>query len=42
MMLIIALKTSAMHQHRLQSIRLNWIKETPMAPPITIIAPAHN
>jgi cellulose synthase/poly-beta-1,6-N-acetylglucosamine synthase-like glycosyltransferase len=41
-MLIIALKTSAMHQHRLQSIRLNWIKETPMAPPITIIAPAHN
>jgi cellulose synthase/poly-beta-1,6-N-acetylglucosamine synthase-like glycosyltransferase len=41
-MLIIALKTSAMHQHRLESIRLSWIKETPMAPPITIIAPAHN
>jgi cellulose synthase/poly-beta-1,6-N-acetylglucosamine synthase-like glycosyltransferase len=41
-MLIIALKTSAMHQRRLESIRLNWIKETPMAPPITIIAPAHN
>ena len=41
-MLIIALRTSAMHQRRLQSIRLNWIKETPMAPPITIIAPAHN
>jgi cellulose synthase/poly-beta-1,6-N-acetylglucosamine synthase-like glycosyltransferase len=41
-MLIIAIKTSAMHQHRLESIRLNWIKETPMAPPITIIAPAHN
>ena len=41
-MLIIALKTSAMHQHRLESIRLNWIKETPMAPPITVIAPAHN
>ena len=41
-MLIIALKTSAMHQHRLESIRLSWIKESPMAPPITIIAPAHN
>jgi cellulose synthase/poly-beta-1,6-N-acetylglucosamine synthase-like glycosyltransferase len=41
-MLIIALKTSAMHQRRLESHRLSWIKETPMAPPITIIAPAHN
>src|SRR6266852_4687712 len=41
-MLIIALKTSAMHQRRLESIRLSWIKETPMAPPITVIAPAHN
>ena len=42
MMLMIALKTSATHQRRLQSYRLNWLKETPMAPPITIIAPAHN
>jgi cellulose synthase/poly-beta-1,6-N-acetylglucosamine synthase-like glycosyltransferase len=42
LMLIIALKTSAMHQRRLESIRLSWIKETPMAPPITVIAPAHN
>src|SRR5467141_2244299 len=41
-MLIIALKTTAMHQHRLESIRLSWIKESPMAPPITVIAPAHN
>jgi cellulose synthase/poly-beta-1,6-N-acetylglucosamine synthase-like glycosyltransferase len=41
-MLIVALKTSAMHQRRLESHRLSWIKETPMAPPITIIAPAHN
>lgn len=41
-MLIIALKTSAMHQHRLESHRLNWFKDTPMTPPITIIAPAHN
>jgi len=41
-MLIIALKTSATHQRRLESYRLSWIKESPMAPPITIIAPAHN
>ena len=41
-MLIIALKTSAKHQHRLESHRLSWIKESPMAPPITLIAPAHN
>jgi cellulose synthase/poly-beta-1,6-N-acetylglucosamine synthase-like glycosyltransferase len=42
MMLIIAVRTSALHQLRLQSHRLGWLKETPMAPPITIIAPAHN
>lgn len=41
-MLIIALKTSARHQRRLESHRLNWIKDTPMTPPITIIVPAHN
>lgn len=41
-MLIIALKTSAMHQRRLESHRLSWLKDTPMTPPITIIAPAHN
>src|SRR6266478_2655213 len=41
-MLIVALKTSAAHQRRLESRRLNWIKETPLAPPITIIVPAHN
>lgn len=41
-MLIIALKTSAMHQRRLESHQLGWIKDSPMAPPITIIAPAHN
>jgi cellulose synthase/poly-beta-1,6-N-acetylglucosamine synthase-like glycosyltransferase len=41
-MLIIALKTSAMHQRRLESHRLSWYKETPMTPPITIIVPAHN
>ncbi len=41
-MLVVALKTSLAHQRRLQSHRLNWIKETPLAPPITIISPAHN
>src|ERR1700682_5081792 len=42
MMLIVALKTSAAHQRRLESHRLPWIKESPMAPPITVVAPAHN
>src|SRR5260370_7883332 len=41
-MLITALKTSATHQRRLESHRLNWIKDSPLAPPIAIIAPAHN
>jgi cellulose synthase/poly-beta-1,6-N-acetylglucosamine synthase-like glycosyltransferase len=41
-MLVVALKTSAAHQRRLESHRLRWIKETSLAPPITIIAPAHN
>jgi len=41
-MLIIALRTSAMHQRRLESHRLSWFKDTPMTPPITIIVPAHN
>ena len=41
-MLTIAMKTSAMHQQRLQSYPLSWFKENPMAPPITMIVPAHN
>jgi cellulose synthase/poly-beta-1,6-N-acetylglucosamine synthase-like glycosyltransferase len=41
-MLIIALKTSAKHQRLLESYRLGWIKETSLAPPISIIVPAHN
>jgi len=41
-MLVVALKTSAVHQRRLQSYRLRWIGETPLTPPVTIIAPAHN
>lgn len=41
-MLIIALRSSAAHHRKLESRRVGWIKETPLAPPITIVAPAHN
>jgi cellulose synthase/poly-beta-1,6-N-acetylglucosamine synthase-like glycosyltransferase len=41
-MLIIALKTSAAHLRRMESIPLDWIKRSPMVPPITILVPAHN
>src|SRR5690348_6592405 len=41
-MLLIALKTSAKHQHFLESYHLDWMKETDLAPPISIIVPAHN
>jgi cellulose synthase/poly-beta-1,6-N-acetylglucosamine synthase-like glycosyltransferase len=41
-MLLVALKTSAAHQRLLESHSLRWIRDTPLAPPITIIAPAHN
>jgi cellulose synthase/poly-beta-1,6-N-acetylglucosamine synthase-like glycosyltransferase len=41
-MLLIALQTSARHHHLLQSYRLSWIKETSLAPPISMIVPAHN
>lgn len=41
-MLVVALRTTAAHQHALESHRTAWIKQTPLAPPITIIVPAHN
>lgn len=41
-MLIVALKTTAAHQRRLQSYRLDWFKASPLAPPITMLVPAHN
>src|SRR5207245_7343932 len=41
-MFIIALQTSAAHQRQLESMRFGWIKESPLAPPVTILAPAHN
>jgi cellulose synthase/poly-beta-1,6-N-acetylglucosamine synthase-like glycosyltransferase len=40
--LIIALRTSAAHQRGIESFRLRWITESPLAPPITLVAPAHN
>ena len=42
MMLIIALKTSAAHLRHLESIPLHWIKGSPLAPPISVLVPAHN
>lgn len=41
-MLLVALKTSTRHQRLLESYRLDWIKDTALAPPITIVVPAHN
>src|SRR5258708_18574869 len=41
-MLIIALRTSAAHLRHLESIRFDWIKGSPLVPPITLLVPAHN
>ena len=41
-MLLIALWTSGAHLRHLESIRFDWIKRSPLAPPITILVPAHN
>src|SRR6266853_1199798 len=41
-MLLIALKTSARHHHLLESHRFGWMKDTVLAPPISVIVPAHN
>jgi cellulose synthase/poly-beta-1,6-N-acetylglucosamine synthase-like glycosyltransferase len=41
-MLLVALKTSAAHQRRLQTHDLPWTKQSPLVPPIAVIAPAHN
>ena len=40
--LLIALKTTAAHQRQVESLRLRWIMESPLAPPITLLAPALN
>ncbi len=41
-MLLVAFRTSAAHQRLLESHGLHWVGDTPLAPPVTIIAPAHN
>ena len=42
LMLVIAFRTSIAHHRNLQSFKLEWIKKAPLAPPISIIVPAHN
>jgi cellulose synthase/poly-beta-1,6-N-acetylglucosamine synthase-like glycosyltransferase len=41
-LLIVALFTSAAHQRRILSVRLERTKLSPLMPPISLIAPAHN
>ncbi|MBZ5501959.1 MAG: glycosyltransferase family 2 protein [Acidobacteriia bacterium] len=41
-LLIIALMASLRHRRRLASIRLDRLRHSPLAPPITLLAPAHN
>jgi cellulose synthase/poly-beta-1,6-N-acetylglucosamine synthase-like glycosyltransferase len=41
-MLVIALRTSAEHLRHLESIRFDWIRSSPLVPPITLLVPAHN
>lgn len=41
-MLVVALRTSAMHQRHRLSVSVGWIKGSPLAPPVTILVPAHN
>jgi hypothetical protein len=36
MMLVTALRSSAKHQAELESTKIDWIKTTPLAPPITL------
>jgi hypothetical protein len=40
LMLAVALKTSAAHLRRLESLPFDWIKRYPMVPPITILVRA--
>jgi cellulose synthase/poly-beta-1,6-N-acetylglucosamine synthase-like glycosyltransferase len=41
-LLVTAFYTSARHQRRLESHRLEWIHSSVLTPPITILVPAHN
>ena len=42
MLLLIALKTTALHQLKLRSLRLAWFRDSPLMPPVTLLMPAHN
>ncbi len=41
-LLILAIASSAAHQRRLGSIRLERVKQSPFAPPVAVLVPAHN
>ncbi|HEV2222597.1 MAG TPA: glycosyltransferase [Candidatus Acidoferrales bacterium] len=41
-LLIVALLSSRVHHQHLASLRLERIKASPLTPPITLVAPAHN
>ncbi|HZZ17350.1 MAG TPA: glycosyltransferase [Candidatus Sulfotelmatobacter sp.] len=41
-MLIIALRTSAKHLRHMESARFDWMNDSPLVPPITLVVPAHN
>lgn len=41
-LLLVAIFSSARHRQRLASIRLDRLKSSPLAPPISLLVPAHN
>jgi len=41
-LVIVAIKATALHQLKLRSFRLKWFGESPLAPPIAMLIPAHN
>jgi cellulose synthase/poly-beta-1,6-N-acetylglucosamine synthase-like glycosyltransferase len=41
-LLIAAIRSSVLHQQRLASVRLERMKTSPFAPPISLLVPAHN
>ena len=41
-LLLVAIFSSARHRQRLASIRLDQLKSSPLAPPISLLVPAHN
>lgn len=41
-MLLIALRATVKHQHRLKSVSFDTIRQSRLAPPVTILTPAHN